>query len=179
MLVCYRWRGAGSMVSLAFGEKLQRKRPLRNPTLSPEQRKFDGEFVLFVKDSAWRVLSENNKVICTSDDNNESGGPMLSGLNQLIGSYVFSINVANDNGGLDLFLVTDYVSNWKVLTALIRWIVIHCSIWGAPLQTWVVRYSRLVPHPRREAVKCCPKIAAACRADPGWCLDQIDAGVLP
>ncbi len=95
--------GAGSMVSLAFGEKLQRKRPLRNPTLSPEQREFDGEFVLFVKDSAWRVLSENNKVICTSDDNNESGGPMLSGLNQLIGSYVFSINVANDTGGLDLF----------------------------------------------------------------------------
>ncbi|WP_247313623.1 hypothetical protein [Ralstonia pseudosolanacearum] len=91
------------MVSLAFGEKLQRKQPLRNPKLSPEQREFDGEFVLFVKYSAWRILSENNKVICTSDDSNEAGGPMLSGLHRLIGSYVSSINVANDNGGLDLF----------------------------------------------------------------------------
>lgn len=94
--------GTGSMMSLAFGEKFRRERPLRNPTLSPEQRDFMGEFVIFVKESPWRVVNENNDTICDSGDDNAAGGPMLTGLQRLIGGSVVSINIANDAGGLNL-----------------------------------------------------------------------------
>lgn len=93
--------GTGSMVSLAFGEKIRRERPLRNPALSPEQREFDGEFVVFIKDSPWRIVGDN-AIICTSDNSNEVNGPMLSGLQRLVGSSVISVSITNDIGGLNL-----------------------------------------------------------------------------
>lgn len=52
--------GTGSMASLAFGEKIRRSRPLRNPTLSSDQRELDGEFVVFVKGSEWSMFCEKN-----------------------------------------------------------------------------------------------------------------------
>ncbi|WP_459204474.1 hypothetical protein ACQVRV_18945 (plasmid) [Ralstonia pseudosolanacearum] len=94
--------GTGSMMSLGFGEKIRRERSVRNTKLSPEQQDFMGEFVLFVKDSPWRIVNESNETICSSDDSNEDGGPMLAGLNRLIGRSVVSVNIANDTGGLDL-----------------------------------------------------------------------------
>lgn len=89
------------MVSLAFSEKIRRERPLRNPALSPEQREFDGEFVVFIKDSPWRIVGDN-AVISTSDNSNEVNGPMLSGLQRLVGSSVISVSITNDIGGLNL-----------------------------------------------------------------------------
>ena len=58
---------------------------------------------MLVKDSAWRVMSDS-VIICTSDDSNEANGPMLSGLQQLVGRLVMSVNITNDTGGLNLVL---------------------------------------------------------------------------
>ena len=88
--------GTGSMVSLAFGEKILRHKPLKNPTLTQEQRAFDGEFIVFIKEAPWRILDENKSTICTSDDNNEVDGLMLSGLKILIGSPVSAISITHE-----------------------------------------------------------------------------------
>ncbi|MFL6710082.1 MAG: hypothetical protein ACJ8HI_17920 [Massilia sp.] len=94
--------GTGSMFTLALGEKFRRERPLKNQTLSLEQREFDGEFVVFVKESPWRLLDDQNRTICTCYDSNEANGPMLSGLQCLVGRSVVSASIVNENGGLTL-----------------------------------------------------------------------------
>ncbi|QDG73523.1 hypothetical protein [Janthinobacterium tructae] len=93
--------GTGSMVSFYFGGKIRRERPLKNSTLSLEQRQFDGEFVIFVKHSEWNVLHEN-EIICTSNDNNEKNGKMLYGLNILVGKSIVFARITNEYGGLNL-----------------------------------------------------------------------------
>lgn len=90
------------MASLAFGEKIRRSRPLRNPTLSSDQREFDGEFIVFVKGSEWSIFCEEEP-ICNSNDSNEINGPMLKGLQLLIGKEVIETDIINSMGGLDLF----------------------------------------------------------------------------
>lgn len=67
------------MVALYIGEKIRRARPHKNPALSPDQREFDAEFDVFIKDAAWQV-THGDEIICTSDDSNDFGGLMLSGL---------------------------------------------------------------------------------------------------
>lgn len=92
----------GSMASLAFGEKIRRSRPLRNSTLSSDQREFDGELVVFIKGSEWSIFYEKYPV-CSSNDSNEINGPMLAGLQRLIGRKVVEVNITDALGGLDLF----------------------------------------------------------------------------
>lgn len=81
--------GTGSMVALYIGEKIRRARPHKNPALSPDQREFDAEFDVFIKDAAWQV-THGDEIICTSDDSNDFGGLMLSGLKRLVGRSVAS-----------------------------------------------------------------------------------------
>jgi hypothetical protein len=78
--------GSGSLVSTAFGKKLLRKLPLRNASLSDEQRNFEGEFELYVE-CAWRLESKE-EVLCTSTSSNHRGGLRDKSLRNLIGRTV-------------------------------------------------------------------------------------------
>lgn len=91
---------AGSHVSLEFGQRVQRLRPLSNPALSEEQRLTEAEYSVFVLCS-WRLDSEF-EVICGAWDDNSEGGPMLKGLDLLIGRRLDAFNLIAP--GLDLEL---------------------------------------------------------------------------
>lgn len=96
-------KGTGSVVSIDFGIKIARKRPLRNTLLSDEQRQFEPELSLFVK-CAWRINSDKN-IICSSTDSNSNDGPMVNGLKMLVGHKVKSIDI--EYPALDLKIIFD------------------------------------------------------------------------
>jgi hypothetical protein len=106
--------GSGSMAKLAFGAKIKRDRKIRNEKLTDEQREFTGEFVLFIMNTFWEIGNSKEK-ICNNEDSNDEDGLMLSGLNQLIGKYLISIDFLNGfcefrlnfNDGLYLKLKSD------------------------------------------------------------------------
>ena len=91
---------AGSHVSLEFEPRVPRLRPLTNPALSEEQRLTEAEYAVFVL-CTWRLDSED-KVICGAWDDNSEGGPMLRGLDQLIGKKLEAFSLTKP--GLDLEL---------------------------------------------------------------------------
>lgn len=93
--------GTGSMVSIAVGRQILRQRPIRNPTLSALQREFDGEFKVFIQDADWR-LEDRGEAICSSKDTNDADGPMLSGLNRLVGKTVLSAAPLGKDGDFEL-----------------------------------------------------------------------------
>ena len=82
--------GTGSMVSFNFGEKIRRERPLRNLKLPSDVREFDSEYIVFVRGGARWVVEDNGSLICSSDDSNEDGGVMLTGLSLLVGKAIVS-----------------------------------------------------------------------------------------
>jgi hypothetical protein len=91
---------AGSHVSLELEPRVKRPRPLTHPALSEEQRLTEASHAILVS-CAWRLDSES-KVICGAWDDNSPGGPMLTGLDQLIGSRLISFTLTPP--GLDLEL---------------------------------------------------------------------------
>lgn len=82
--------GSGSMISMSLGRRIKRDRPIRNPYLSRIQQEYEGEFKVFIQQAAWKLKYQGN-VLCTSNDSNEFGGPMLRGLKRLIGKRVHSV----------------------------------------------------------------------------------------
>jgi len=78
--------GTGSRVTLDFGAKIERARPLRNPRLPEVLRQHKGAFGLFIQNCAWRL--DADKVICSWKAPNDNEGAMVSGLNTLIGQHV-------------------------------------------------------------------------------------------
>jgi hypothetical protein len=92
--------GTGSRATLHFGKKFARVRPLNNPTLSDTLRRFEGEFVLFVQNCAWRL--ETDKVICSSKSPNDSNGALVEGLRSLVDQRVVSSESATP--GYDLLM---------------------------------------------------------------------------
>jgi hypothetical protein len=92
--------GSGSLVSIAFGEKVKRKRRLRNQSLTDEERNFEGEFELYVQ-CAWRLQTEE-EVICSSTSSNHRGGARETNLRSLIGSTVSSATVTRPAADLEI-----------------------------------------------------------------------------
>src|SRR4051794_4918517 len=78
--------GTGSHVTLDFGRKIERARPLRNPTLPDSLRHFKGEFGVFIQNCAWRL--DINSIVCSSKTPNDNDGAMVRGLPMLIGQHV-------------------------------------------------------------------------------------------
>lgn len=92
--------GSGSHVSLDFGNKIERARPLRNRHLAEAVRKFKGEFGIFVQGCAWRLDAE--KMICSSKTPNANDGPMALGLRTLVDQRV--VNATPTLSGYDLLI---------------------------------------------------------------------------
>lgn len=83
--------GTGSNINMQFGRKIPRAKPLKNPSLTNEQREFDSEFSVFVE-CVWRLDSET-EIVCGAWDNNRENGLMIIGLHQLVGSVVSSVQI--------------------------------------------------------------------------------------
>lgn len=92
--------GTGSNISLDFGKKVERARPLRNSHLTEAVRKFTGEFRIFVQGCAWRL--DADKMICSSKTPNANDGPMALGLRTLVDQRV--VNAAITLSGYDLLI---------------------------------------------------------------------------
>lgn len=75
----------GATFQLALGNKIPRRRPLRNPDHPEDYRRFEGEANLLVWCS-WR-LDEPHAPLTSSDDTMQ---PIESGLSKLIGAKVVS-----------------------------------------------------------------------------------------
>ena len=83
-------KGTGSHVSMKVGAKIPRERPLKNPTLTEDERNFEGEFELFVTEASWRV-EDAESVLCTDTD--ENTGKRYAHLKGLAGRKVTSASV--------------------------------------------------------------------------------------
>jgi hypothetical protein len=93
-------RGTGSHIVLDFGLKVPAARAIRNPTLTPIQRRFRGEVSIFVT-CTWR-LDACAKVICGSADSNLPAGEMMKGLRSVVGRQVRSIRLCPPAHDLDI-----------------------------------------------------------------------------
>lgn len=93
--------GTGSMVSLQFGEKYLRTKPVKNPTLDPLIREYEGKWSLFIREAAWR-LDSDEKILCSSRSNNQAGAEMLQGLHQIMDALVSDVKLFRPGGDLIL-----------------------------------------------------------------------------
>lgn len=139
--------GTGSMVSLQFGDKRLRAKPLKNPCLDALTRNYEAEWSLFIKDAAWR-LDSPEEVLCSSKSNNQAGAEMLKGLHQLTGAEVSEVQLFKPGGdlllafsnGLKLTLFCDCTNNeegdnYSVFTPAFTFTV-------EPKGKWAVEHSR-------------------------------------
>lgn len=92
--------GAGTVISLDFGGKVLRNKPLKNPALTDEQRRYAGEDVLYIE-CAWR-LQTKGEVICSSTSSNLSHQSMAIGLKQIIGAHVAKVRVRLPAGDIEI-----------------------------------------------------------------------------
>jgi len=83
--------GTGSVISIAFGSKIARKKPINNPHLTADQRQNKSEFDLMVS-CAWR-LNSDKEIVCSSTDLNDNDGPMVNGLKTLVGHKIKYIDI--------------------------------------------------------------------------------------
>lgn len=95
--------GTGSVLSLGFGARRPRRRWLGNPSLPPEERRFEGEYLLFIE-AAWRVERQGEIVSTWTtrgvDSRSGQGLPeMIEGARVVRGQL--------SEGGLDLQLAFD------------------------------------------------------------------------
>lgn len=96
----------GSLASLDIGAKVERDQPLpfRNVKLSLEAHKFRGETILYIEDCPWR-LDGPDSVIAAWTDSNAPDGPIVTGLNKLVGHTITHAELTRP--GLDLALTFD------------------------------------------------------------------------
>lgn len=83
--------GGGSMISMTFGRPIKRKWPLKNSMLSESVRSFEGELKMFVQNSDWQ-LEFLGDIVCDNFSDNSLGGPMVVGLENLVGTKVTSVS---------------------------------------------------------------------------------------
>jgi hypothetical protein len=86
--------GTGSMISLDFGEKILRECPVRNSTLTEEQRNYTGEFHFFLQSCGWRI-DDDAAVVCSSTTMNKLDGAFGNGLRLILNRRVEKIVVSH------------------------------------------------------------------------------------
>jgi len=94
------------MASLHIGEKIALKQPLPfpNASLSPDEHKYRGEFVLYIADCPWR-LDAPDQVLTTWLASNAPDGPIVTHLRDLIGQHITDVVLTKP--GLQLTLKFD------------------------------------------------------------------------
>lgn len=100
----------GTAFTLDIGQKVKRERPLTNRNLSEEQRLFNSLFSLYVQDSAWKLGIDGEdgvQIITDSNDEYSPNGPIVQGLESLVGISVHYARFDPQTYDLDLFFRDD------------------------------------------------------------------------
>jgi hypothetical protein len=84
-------RGTGSAIDLHFGSKVPRERPLSNPTLTEEERRFEGEVSIYIT-CAWRLDSKSS-VVSGWLDGGETVDEMVKGLKSIVGHRAEAVEI--------------------------------------------------------------------------------------
>lgn len=93
--------GTGATMHLEFGAKAPRRASLRErPQITSEQAHYEGELDLFVQ-CAWR-LERSQSVLCGSTDDDRNDGPMVRGLQELVGKLIVAVDVDDPVPDLEL-----------------------------------------------------------------------------
>jgi len=114
-------KGSGSRVGIDIGDKVRRRKPIENPYLSIEQQHFRGKFRLSIEDCAWR-LNSATEIICASTSDNANEGPLVRGLQRIVGVYIKSVEFSfptfdltvNFSNGLTLYLFCDQCNSFDL-----------------------------------------------------------------
>jgi hypothetical protein len=85
---------------LDIGAEVPRENPIRNPNLSERQRKYEGEYRIFVQ-CAWR-LESSDSVLCGSGDDSAAGGEMVRVVQTILDRRILQAEV--QHAALDLTL---------------------------------------------------------------------------
>jgi len=83
--------GTGSVFVLDFGRKIPQARPIANPHLTLDQRRYKGELSLMVR-CAWRIDAKQS-VVCGWNDSSRNDGPMVRGLKSLVNTSVKAVTI--------------------------------------------------------------------------------------
>lgn len=94
--------GSGSHVSLKLGSKIPFIKPLKNPTLTDDERGFDGEFWIYVEGANWRLESisgepPNATLLCEAESPDT-----YSKLSQIRGLQIVDTIVHSPDWSVDL-----------------------------------------------------------------------------
>lgn len=92
--------GSGSLITLCFGGRIARKKPLKNRWLTEEERHYEGEYELYVE-CAWR-LENKDAVLCSSTSSNHRGSIRELSLRKLIGCRVRDVEVSSPAADLEI-----------------------------------------------------------------------------
>jgi len=97
----------GSAIDIHFGSKIPRLPPLRNPALSDDERRYEGEFSLYIT-CAWR-MTENNQVVYGWTDAADDPAALNSTLEHLVGRTVIAMDVKPTAWDLSLQFGSDLI----------------------------------------------------------------------
>lgn len=91
----------GSLAALHIGDKVALEKPLPfpNTSLTPDEHKFRGEYILYIEDCPWR-LDGVDKVLTSWTDSNAPKGPLVTHMRGLIGKQITQVTLTQP--GLDL-----------------------------------------------------------------------------
>ena len=95
--------GSGSIVTINFGDQVERPQILSNPNLSEEEKKFVGEWSIYTSGSYWSLVVDGWMHVDATFDAQEIGVR----LKVLIGDYVVSLEKLKESG----ILVVKFKSN--------------------------------------------------------------------
>lgn len=70
-------KGTGSMVSLAFGNKIPRDSPLTNNKLADDYRHNTSDYSIFLEHASW-LLEKGDLEICSCHSDNSNDGVMVN-----------------------------------------------------------------------------------------------------
>lgn len=139
--------GSGSVVSLRFGKQVRFKRPLRNASLSLEERIFDGERSLIVY-CAWRITFEG-RIVCSAQSINDNGELNLEGASAVKNDTVQRVTLSGKQNDLEigfkrgatLSLFCDVVNNGEA----------NYVLFNPTSSIWMNSSGEFVVEERREA----------------------------
>jgi hypothetical protein len=80
-------QGTGSQFTLRLGAKVPFSIPLKNPNLTEDEKRFDGEMWIYIEAASWR-LEKRGQIVCGSTSPNGKGEEMTVGLQQLVGATI-------------------------------------------------------------------------------------------
>jgi hypothetical protein len=90
----------GSRLLYEFGSKIPLDVPVKNDSLSPEMRHFEGARGLFIT-CPWR-LERDGTVIATSESDHEPDGSMVTAAESIIGTVVVTAALSHSGNCLEL-----------------------------------------------------------------------------